>query len=453
MRDLGATRLSRKTDESTSIERQREQITLTSRIRGDTLVYITEDTDISGSISPFERDGLGPWLTEPDKLSQWHCLIVPKLDRLTRSLRDFDELVEWLDKNGKTLVSVSEALDLSTSTGRFSANMLAMFAQFERERIAERRRERAADDRARGWWSGGGFNYGMRPVKTNDHWELEVDPETYARLEDIAHSLIAGRSATSIARHLDAIGIPTPRGRGRWRQNTIRDMFAHPKCPLDDDLLARVTEALDKTKQSWTKRADASMLLNIAYCTCGNNLKSKRYVSKGHLYEYYDCNNPKCHARRIPMADLEEWIEHIMIPGGLYGEQPVWRKVVSSGKSARGLIMKLDRKIRALDMDADDYDEQHAALMAERKRLREEDEKRPDETRYEDTGMTVSDYWPTLDDQAKRQFLLLAGTKLTNAERTVGGRVLCDMRGAWPVRFVVVEGELRPEDAPLAQKT
>ena len=445
MKDLGATRLSRLKDESTAIPRQREQITLTAKIRGDKLVHITEDADISGKISPFERDGLGPWLTDPDKIAKWDCLIVPKLDRLTRSLRDFDELVEWMDKHGKTLVSVSESLDLSTSSGRMAANMLAMFAQFERERIAERRRERAEDDRARGWWGGGGYNYGMRPVKKNDHWELEIDPTTYHRLEDIAHSLIAGQSATSIANHLNAIGAPSPRG-GKWRQNTIRDMFTHEKCPLDADLLARVTEALDRTKQPWTKRADAAMLVNIASCVCDAPLFSKRYTSKGHLYEYYDCS-AHCGRRRVPMADLEEWIDHIMIPNGIYGEQPVWRKVVT-GKSNRSLIMKVERRIRALDLDAEDYDEQHAALMAERQALKDAERNRSDEPGYEDTGIKVADYWPTLDVKARRQFLLLAGIKLTKVQRYADGRVDADMRGPWPVRFVMVEGGLDLEKIP-----
>jgi DNA invertase Pin-like site-specific DNA recombinase len=445
MRDLGATRLSRKTDESTSIERQHEQIELTSRIRGDTLVRIAEDTDISGNISPFERDGLGPWLTEPDKIDKWDCLIVPKLDRLTRSLRDFDELVDWLNRNGKTLVSVSESLDLSTPSGRMAATMLAMFAQFERERIAERRRERAADDKARGWWGGQGYNYGLRPVKVNDHWELEIDPATYARLEDIARSLIAGRSANSIASHLNATNVPTPRGRGKWRQNTIRDMFAHPKCPLDPDLLVRVTEALDKTKQPWTKRADAAMLLNIAYCKCGVNLKSKRYVSKGHLYEYYDCYNPQCHARRIPMGELDETVDDLMLlEGSEYADAPVWRKVVIHGKSHATQIAMIERKIRALDMDDPEYDEKHAELMAERKQLKDAERKQPDKTEFEDTGMTVRDYWPTLDRQAKRQFLLLARIKVADAERRADGRVVCEVQAPWPVRFIMIDGGLQP---------
>ncbi len=441
MRDLGATRLSRKTDESTSIDRQREQITLTARLRNDTLVHITEDTDISGAISPFERDGLGPWLTNPDKLCLWDCLIVPKIDRLTRSLRDFDELIRWLDRNGKTLVSVSESLDLSTPTGRMSANMLAMFAQFERERIAERRRERAADDKARGWWGGGGYNYGLHPVKVGDHWELETDPETYARLEDIAYSIIAGRSVTSIANHLNATGVPTPRGRGSWRQNTIRDMFAHEKCPLEPELLVRVLEALDRTKQSWTKRADAALLLNIAYCTCGGPLYSKRYKSKGHLYEYYDCYGG-CGSRRIPMADLEKSVEDFMTAEDGYGLVPIYRKVVTHGKSHAAQILQIERRLRTIALEGD-IDE-IAELRAERKHLREAMQNAPDKIDYEDTGMKVRDYWPMLDRQAKRQFLLLAEVRVRSAKRYTGENVACIVEAPRPEplfapRFIMID--------------
>src|SRR4249920_1161827 len=115
MRLLGGARLSHRTDESTSIERQREQVTLTAQVRGDELIHITEDSDVSGAVSPFLREGLGPWLTDPKLMAKWDGLIVAKVDRLTRSLSDFDDLVSWCDRNGKTLISVSEQLDLSTS--------------------------------------------------------------------------------------------------------------------------------------------------------------------------------------------------------------------------------------------------------------------------------------------------------------------------------------------------
>lgn len=88
---LGVVRLSLLTEESTSPERQREQITYTVKARGGELVHIVDDLDVSGSVSPFEREQLGPWLTDPGKIAQWDTLIVTKLDRQSRSLINFAE--------------------------------------------------------------------------------------------------------------------------------------------------------------------------------------------------------------------------------------------------------------------------------------------------------------------------------------------------------------------------
>jgi DNA invertase Pin-like site-specific DNA recombinase len=425
-RDIGAARLSRRTDESTAIPRQRERITYAIKARGDTLVTITEDDNTSGEVSPFERDDLGPWLTDPDKMRQWDCLVVTKLDRLTRSLRHFDELVDWLDRHGKTLVVIDDNIDLSTSIGRMGANMVAMFAQFERERIAERRRERAEDDRARGWWSGGGYNYGLRPVKVNGHWELEIDPDTYHRLEDIAYSLIDGSSASSIAKRLDTLGVPTPRGSRKWRQNTIRDMFTHEKCPLDADLLDRVLLALDRTKTPWTKRGDAAALLNVAYCECGAVLYSKRYTSKGHFYEYYDCS-AHCGSRRIPMEDAERAVDDIMTdveqlsPDDFtgFGWTPVIDKTVKAGKSHKKEILALERRIRTVPLGPD-WRQKTDELHAQWEQLTQLDEtqRELDETTYDETGLILADYWRTLTPEEKREFMLHNGIKFAMGRRT-----------------------------------
>lgn len=417
---LIATRLSHKTDESTSIERQKEQGILTAKVRGDSLIHVTEDTDISGSVSPFLREGLGPWLTDPAKVAQWDVLIVAKLDRLTRSLSDFDELVGWLDRNNKTLVSVSESIDLSTSTGRMFCNLLAMFAQFERERMSERRKDAANKIRENGWWAGFGYPYGTKPVKVADHWEIEIDPDTYAQLETIAGQILEGHSASAIAKRLNALGVPTPAKGKEWRQNTIRDMFTNAKCPLDYNQLAKVREALDRTKQGWTKRGDAALLLNVAYCACGSALYSKRYTSKGHTYEYYDCS-AHCGARRIPMAALESAVSAHM--ENLTG--PVFKKVITKGKSSKSEIQAIERKIRALDLDDSDYDAKHAELMQARKALIGSTGD-ADRTEYVETHWAVGDYWTSLGDDnkaAKRQFLLTSGIKAQGCKRTPDGKV------------------------------
>ena len=68
-RVLGVRRLSHDTDASTSIERQGESIDHWAKTHGHTVVAMTQDTDVSGSVAPQDRDDLGPWLTDRAKLA------------------------------------------------------------------------------------------------------------------------------------------------------------------------------------------------------------------------------------------------------------------------------------------------------------------------------------------------------------------------------------------------
>jgi len=78
------------------------------------------------------------------------CIMVYKVDRLTRSLMDFSKLVEAFDRNRVSFVSVTQQFNTSTSMGRLTLNMLLSFAQFEREVTAERIRDKFAALRKRG---------------------------------------------------------------------------------------------------------------------------------------------------------------------------------------------------------------------------------------------------------------------------------------------------------------
>ena len=83
------------------------------------------------------------------------CVIVYKVDRLSRSLLDFTKIVETFDQHGVSFVSVTQQFNTSTSMGRLVLNVLLSFAQFEREMISERIRDKVAASRRRGKWSGG----------------------------------------------------------------------------------------------------------------------------------------------------------------------------------------------------------------------------------------------------------------------------------------------------------
>jgi site-specific DNA recombinase len=82
-------------------------------------------------------------------------VVVYKIDRLTRALTDFAKLIEVLDRNAVTFVSVTQSFNTTTSMGRLMLNVLLSFAQFEREVTGERIRDKFAASRKKGMWMGG----------------------------------------------------------------------------------------------------------------------------------------------------------------------------------------------------------------------------------------------------------------------------------------------------------
>src|SRR5579859_6178281 len=83
------------------------------------------------------------------------CVVVYKVDRLSRSLLDFARLMEVFERHRASLVSVTQPLNTTVSLGRLTLNILLSFAQFEREIIAERTRDKMAAARRKGKWMGG----------------------------------------------------------------------------------------------------------------------------------------------------------------------------------------------------------------------------------------------------------------------------------------------------------
>src|SRR6476659_4149290 len=94
-------------------------------------------------------------LLEDIRARQIDVIVVYKVDRLTRSLADFAKLVELFDTHGVSFVSVTQQFNTTTSMGRLTLNVLLSFAQFEREVIGERIRDKIAASKKKGMWMGG----------------------------------------------------------------------------------------------------------------------------------------------------------------------------------------------------------------------------------------------------------------------------------------------------------
>ena len=83
------------------------------------------------------------------------CVVVYKVDRLSRSLLDFARMMELFDKHAMSFVSVTQQFNTTSSMGRLTLNILLSFAQFEREIISERTRDKMSAARKKGKWVGG----------------------------------------------------------------------------------------------------------------------------------------------------------------------------------------------------------------------------------------------------------------------------------------------------------
>jgi len=99
-------------------------------------------------------------------------IVVYKIDRLTRSLADFARIVEVLDAQGASFVSVTQQFNTTTSMGRLTLNVLLSFAQFEREVTGERIRDKIAASKSKGMWMGGpppiGYDIRNRKLVVNE---------------------------------------------------------------------------------------------------------------------------------------------------------------------------------------------------------------------------------------------------------------------------------------------
>ncbi len=123
--------------------------------RAEGWVLVPERYDDGGFTGGnLDRPALQRLLVDIDR-GEVDIIVVYKIDRLSRSLMDFAKLVEKFDAHGVTFVSVTQSFNTTTSMGRLTLNILLSFAQFEREVIGERIRDKFAASRARGMWMGG----------------------------------------------------------------------------------------------------------------------------------------------------------------------------------------------------------------------------------------------------------------------------------------------------------
>ena len=194
-------------DEGVSLDAQRAKIQAYAVALDLDLVAIVEDAGVSAK--SLDRPGLRRALAMLDTRKA-DALLVVKLDRLTRSVRDLGDLVERYFATRCSLLSLSDSIDTRTASGRLVLNVLCSVAQWEREATGERTRDAMKHKQSRGEFIGGSAPYGSR---VDADGKLEPVESEQAVLRVVEQLRGAGLSLRAIAAELDRAGLRSRTGK------------------------------------------------------------------------------------------------------------------------------------------------------------------------------------------------------------------------------------------------
>ncbi|MGQ9348823.1 recombinase family protein [Mycolicibacterium gilvum] len=365
LRVLGRLRLSVASDESTSIARQREAVQTWAEANGHTVVGWAEDSDVSGSVDPFDTPALGDWLT--NRAPEFDVIVAWKLDRLGRNAIKLNKLFGWCVDHDKTVVSCSEAIDLGTPVGRLIANVIAFLAEGELEAMRERQLSSRRKLRETARWPGGRPPYGYRSVdRPNGSGKvLQIDPEAHDVVRRVVDQVLDGVPLTQICRELDESGVLPPAdhyrvsvGREpegqRWRTGPIRHLLTSPTLvghahlggvtvrddhgrpvqmaePLvSEDERELLLAELQRRTGAPRERGLPAPLAGVASCFfCGTPLTVTTNRKSGRTYRYYRC--PNACSSLIPAETAEEIAEETFLAD--WGPREVTERVWVPGDS------------------------------------------------------------------------------------------------------------------------
>ena len=298
------------------------------------LPTLYDDGGYSGGT--LERPALKRLLADIDA-GQIDVIVVYKVDRLTRALSDFAKLVDIFDRHGVSFVSITQQFNTTTSMGRLTLNVLLSFAQFEREVIGERVRDKIAASKKKGMWMGGMPPLGY-DVKNRG---LVVNKDEARTVVDIYRRYLALKSVRDLQEELAAKGIRSKRrlrpdgtvygghelARGAlylmlqnriYRGEIVHKGKSYPGAHaaiIEKSLWDEVQAVLAKNRVERATGARAkspSLLGGMVFDEHGGRLTPTYAIKKGTRYRYYvstalvtGAKKNRSDSRRIPAADLE----------------------------------------------------------------------------------------------------------------------------------------------------
>ncbi|HKU66188.1 MAG TPA: recombinase family protein [Candidatus Baltobacteraceae bacterium] len=200
----------------TSIESQTSRIEQYAGAMGFEITEMISDPGFSAK--SLLRPGMGQIL-QGIACGEIGVVVVLKLDRLTRSIADLQNLLALCEKHDVRMISVCESLDTESAAGRLVVNVLGTFAQFEREIIAERTAMGLTTKRRKGH-AYGRTPFGFRRVDDR----LVPDADAQAALVRVRTMYDDGASYACIADWLNEQSIATPQGGKTWYAASVRKL-------------------------------------------------------------------------------------------------------------------------------------------------------------------------------------------------------------------------------------
>ncbi|WP_280397452.1 recombinase family protein [Nocardia carnea] len=245
LRALIVIRLSRVTDATTSPERQLNDCLALCNQRGYDVVGVAEDLDISGSTNPMDRPNLGRWLRgeyvetaepglENHQPTPFDVIVVWRVDRLVRSVRYLQEVVNHARDNRRVIVSATEAhFDMTSAFADLMIAMVGMAAQLELDAIRERNSGAFQHNYSAGKWRGGQPPWGYLPRKDDTGvWKLFPDPVQVAVIHEVVERVLAGEPLRAVAVDLTNRAVPTSRDRFAEYQGRPIKGYAWAPSPM-----------------------------------------------------------------------------------------------------------------------------------------------------------------------------------------------------------------------------
>jgi len=314
-----------------------------------------------------------------------NCVVVYKVDRLSRSLLDFAKMLEVFERHHVAFVSVTQQFNTSTSMGRLMLNVLLSFAQFEREMISERTRDKIAATRRKGKWSGGmpilGYDVDPRGSK------LVVNEDEAARIRAIFELYLEHQSLIATIQQLDQRGWhnkrwTTRKGHERggkpFTKTSLHKLLTNVtyigKLKYKDevhegeheaivaaDLWQRVQSLLSRngrTGGAAVRNKFGALLKGILRCVPCDCAMSPTHSTKNGTkrYRYYVCTTAQkrgwhnCPSKSIPAGEIEQFVvEQIRC----IGRDPtlLHETIVQARSQGQSQVVSLEAERRGLDRE------------------------------------------------------------------------------------------------------